>query len=253
MCPADCGAAEPLLRATPDPVQPLVPTGSLLGHCESTNNADLTKIKRMVANFPVAMAFFGCKGMKSWSSLGGLRMADDSLCVEERRTQGGINHFVLLVGYGRLRGKDYWWVQNSWGSSWGESGFFKLEFDALRSSSRFVFPVVRYGYEDPIQDVELAFASRPAEREAKLRRALFEARFFPTAKQAALAQYILDEMARLTLADLERFEAGIALAVRTISGNEREAYSPAMRQIIDDFKAALTGITEATARQRLQS
>jgi hypothetical protein len=45
-----------------------------------------------------------------------------------------VNHGVVLVGYGEVNKfdkveghcKEYWIVRNSWGSKWGEDGFFKL-------------------------------------------------------------------------------------------------------------------------------
>lgn len=39
----------------------------------------------------------------------------------------GLNHAVVIVGWGVSGGQSYWLIRNSWGTSWGESGYIRLQ------------------------------------------------------------------------------------------------------------------------------
>eukprot|EP00826_Nyctotherus_ovalis_P029590 TRINITY_DN2342_c0_g1_i5.p1 TRINITY_DN2342_c0_g1~~TRINITY_DN2342_c0_g1_i5.p1 ORF type:complete len:359 (-),score=63.74 TRINITY_DN2342_c0_g1_i5:168-1244(-) len=42
-------------------------------------------------------------------------------------SRGG--HAVVLLGWGNENNTDYWYARNSWGSDWGEGGYFKIAMD----------------------------------------------------------------------------------------------------------------------------
>merc|ERR1712157_186667 len=56
-------------------------------------------------------------------------------------TGAEINHAVQAVGYS----SDYWLIRNSWGSSWGESGFMKVSRSKDNTFATDVAPLDGFG------------------------------------------------------------------------------------------------------------
>ena len=87
---------------------------------------------------------------------------DADSCPPAGRGIQSINHAALVVGWGEEGGKRYWLVKNSYGTDFGEHGYFKLERDTPSADNLFgtcgllfesVYPVVTQ-VGDPAIDAE---------------------------------------------------------------------------------------------------
>jgi cathepsin H len=68
---------------------------------------------------PVSIAYQVINGFKDYTS----GVYHSNLCLKGPMD---VNHAVLAIGYGNQDGMDYWLVKNSWGTGWGDQGYFKI-------------------------------------------------------------------------------------------------------------------------------
>ncbi|OQR98376.1 cathepsin B, cysteine protease family C01A [Achlya hypogyna] len=69
-----------------------------------------------------------------------------------------LDHDVEVVGYGEEHGVKYWRVRNSWGTYWGENGFFKI----VRGTNNLLIESDCHYIVPDVSDEELVWGKKPA-------------------------------------------------------------------------------------------
>uniref|UniRef100_A0A2A4JB28 Uncharacterized protein n=1 Tax=Heliothis virescens TaxID=7102 RepID=A0A2A4JB28_HELVI len=89
-----------------------------LTDCHSYNLQSQEKLKQLLYhNGPISIGIQGY----------GVQAYEGGIISDRQCNIGGINHGVLLVGYGSENGTDYWIVKNSWAETYGEKGYFRMQ------------------------------------------------------------------------------------------------------------------------------
>jgi len=92
------------------------PAVTITGHTDVPPK-DEDSLKAAVSKQPVSVAVEADKNAFQLYKSGVL---DNAACGTN------LDHGILIVGYGTDGSKDYWKVKNSWGASWGESGYLRM-------------------------------------------------------------------------------------------------------------------------------
>ena len=110
-----------------------------LGPSSSTWSPVDDELKEFLYETGILSAALNADPLQTYT--GGILDVNSSLCPAS-----GINHAVVIVGYGQAGGKDYWIVKNSWGKNWGESGYFRIKRGSgtCGINSYIIIPLVKF-------------------------------------------------------------------------------------------------------------
>jgi len=85
------------------------------------NKSDSNALKVALVNHgPISVAIDASQETFTFYSKG---VYYDKKC---KNTIAGLDHAVLLVGYGAENGEEYWLIKNSWSTHWGDNGYVKI-------------------------------------------------------------------------------------------------------------------------------
>ena len=91
---------------------------------------------------PVVVAFYVSNKFFSYKE-GIINHKDNAMCPSNKN---GTNHAVLAVGYKLSKTGAYIMFKNSWGSNWGDNGYFKFSLEN-KQNTRGPCNLLRYGWK----------------------------------------------------------------------------------------------------------
>jgi hypothetical protein len=106
---------------------PIAVTTTGAGYVVSTDTSDsftdrVSKMKQVLLRQPIVISMRAyCNTITAY---GGGIITDDGDCACSDSTC--LDHAVLLVGFNDEVSDPYWLVKNSWGTDWGEGGYFRV-------------------------------------------------------------------------------------------------------------------------------
>jgi hypothetical protein len=217
-CEASCGDSD-IYYSSPE-------YGYIGGYYGGSSEAGM--MRELVEHGPFAVGLFAPRALFFYTS--GIMQLGRVTPAEGRREAHWeeTNHAVLIVGYGvdETVGRDpikYWIVQNTWGSEWGDHGFFKIVrgVDECAIESMAVF----FHLMPKVSRADLAAGSAPARAiEAELLRRRADALRAFGAKGGATAQVgTANEASREINAEIEEAQTDADIAAEENDASDEDA------------------------------